>query len=91
MLRLVDEVDPETRHHAARAAIGEVLQEHPSGTDLPPGSLLTGWVVVTEWMDPDGERWIEAMQAEQTAGWHRSGMLFEALHGWSAFAEHEDD
>ena len=61
-----------------RDAIHEALQEHmPRGQD----AVLTGWVVVAEWIDHDGERWLSKGHAASTSAWTAAGMLHEALHG----------
>jgi hypothetical protein len=69
---VADDSDP------ARDAIHEALQQH-----MPMGgkAVLTGWVVVAEWMDEHGERWISKGHAPATTGWAAKGMHHEALHG----------
>lgn len=62
----------------ARDAIHEALQRHmPKGQD----AILTGWVVVAEWVDHDGERWLSKAHAESTATWVADGMHHEAIYG----------
>ncbi len=71
-----------------RAEIGAALQQTPP-PDMDEGSLVTGWVIVAEWMTPEGERRIEGLQAETTTGWLRQGLFYNALHEWPA-TEEED-
>jgi hypothetical protein len=62
----------------SREAIHEALQEHmPRGED----ALLTGWVIVAEWVDHEGERWLSKGHAASTSSWTAKGMLHEALNG----------
>jgi hypothetical protein len=50
--------------------------------------VLTGWVLVAEWMDHQGERWLSKGHAASTPAWAAKGMHHEALFGeWPA----EDD
>jgi len=61
-----------------RDAIHEALQEHmPMGRE----AVLTGWVIVAEWMDHEGDRWLSQGRAASTPGWTAKGMHHEALHG----------
>lgn len=66
----------------ARDAIHAAVQQHaPKGED----SLLTGWALVTEWVDHDGERWLSKACSAGTTAWAARGMLHEALYGdWPA-------
>jgi hypothetical protein len=42
-------------------------------------------VIVAEWIDHDGERWLTKGHAASTAPWAANGMHHEALHGqWPA-------
>lgn len=67
-----DQSDP------VRDAIHDAIQEHmPMGRE----AVLTGWVIVAEWMDHDGERWLTKGSAAATTGWAGNGMHHEALHG----------
>lgn len=45
------------------------------------GALLTGWVVVSAWVDPDGERWIAKAHAAELTYWAANGLHHEALYG----------
>lgn len=63
---------------AWRDAIHAAIQDNaPLGRE----AALTGWVLVSEWMDHDGERWISLGHAASKAKWEADGMLFQALHG----------
>jgi hypothetical protein len=61
-----------------RDAIYEVIAKN--GTSLP-GAVLTGWVVVAEWMDVDGEQWLSTARCASTTNWAGNGMLHEVLYG----------
>lgn len=56
----------------------------PVGAPWREGAVLTGWVVITEWMDTDGEKWLSFNRAEATAPWAAKGMCWEALHNLDA-------
>lgn len=72
----------------AREAIHEALQKNlPRGED----AILTGWVLVAEWIDHDGEQWLSKGHAAGTAPWTAAGMLHEALHGTNWPREGEDE
>lgn len=47
---------------------------------MPEGSLLTGWVVVAEFMDPGGEKWISRLSHSGSTRWFSNGLLHYALH-----------
>lgn len=68
-----------------REALNEFLQEQGPPTDddeHPQGAaVLVGWVVVTDWMDETGERWITRGFSASKVKWDADGMLHEALYG----------
>lgn len=67
--------DPGDEH---RDAVHEAIQRHaPMGRE----ALLTGWVLVAEWVDHDGDRWITRAHAASTSDWAAKGMHHEALYG----------
>lgn len=69
---MTDESDP------GREAVHEAIQRHaPRGED----ALLTGWVLVAEWVDHDGGRWLSKAHAASTPSWTADGMLHAALYG----------
>lgn len=69
----------------SRDRIHEVLQEVGvlnGGTNHEGRSaLLTGWVVVTQWIDDDGETWISKAHSSSLQYWAANGMHHEALYG----------
>jgi hypothetical protein len=46
-----------------------------------PGAILTGWVVVAEWMDADGGKHLTRLSSKPVTTWLVAGMLHEALYG----------
>lgn len=68
-----------------RDAIHAAIQEQaPRGED----AILTGWVLVAEWMDHQGERWLSKGASASLAQWSARGLHHEALHGnWPAEPE----
>lgn len=77
---MIDQSDP------ARDAIHEAIQKHaPRGQD----ALLTGWALVAEWVDHDGDRWLSKAHAAPTTLWAANGMMHEAIYG--EWPEHGED
>jgi hypothetical protein len=60
------------------------------------GAMLMGWVVVAEWMAPDGERWLSRVDGTAARKgcpeWQREGYLHNALYsgGFEAFEGSDD-
>jgi hypothetical protein len=68
-----DESDPyRDKLHTALQDIG------PSDR---PGALLTGWALVTQWVDTDGETYLARVHSETIPTWTANGMWHEALYG----------
>ena len=48
-------------------------------------STCVGWVLVTEWMDGEGERWLNRIAGnaggDNMVHWTANGLLHEALYG----------
>lgn len=68
-----------------RDAIHEFLQSHgvanPDAGGVEGAAVLTGWVVVTEWMDETGEKWLSRGWSSSKAKWEALGMVHEVLYG----------
>lgn len=43
------------------------------------GAYLTGWVVVAEWMTPDGDPELSMLTSEGMTPWTRRGILSDAM------------
>ena len=53
--------------------------------------LLTGWVVVAEWMEAGGDRFISRMLSDGSTPWQAKGYLYEGLNGsWPYNPEHHN-
>lgn len=63
-----------------RGRIQAALQEIGAHDDIKPGAVLTGWALVMEWMDSDGERWLSRVHAPSKTPWEVRGMWHEALY-----------
>jgi hypothetical protein len=63
---------------AQRDAIHTVIQKNGP---LEGAALLTGWAVVAEWMDGEGERWATKTRSASITEWHAKGLHHEALYG----------
>ena len=44
-----------------------------------PEARLVGWVVIAEWVTPDGEKKLARLSSEDASHWQLSGYLHEAL------------
>lgn len=63
-----------------------------AGPDQIEG-VVTGWVVVSEWVDRDGMTWLSRLDGdagdEPITAWRRQGFLHNALH--EPWLEDEDE
>lgn len=59
----------------------DVIDEAIQSSSTVPGAMLTGWVVISEWMDASGQRWLSKGHAASKAPWEANGMMHEALYG----------
>ncbi len=81
---MIDAGDPQ------RDRIQEVLQEVGPISTPDRAAVLTGWAVVTEWMDESGEKWIAKTSSDSITSWQAGGLYHEALYGdWPG--EEEDE
>ena len=72
-----------------RQRIGQAIQaDGPDfDCDIRPGTVatVTGWVVVAEWMDSEGVKWLSKNSGDAGGDtltlWQMKGMLHEALLG----------
>ena len=77
-----------------RAALHEAIQRDAAPSD-EPGAVLTGWVLIAEFLDTEGAKWL-AMRSgpEELTAWAREGFLHRALYddSWErdAWADEED-
>jgi hypothetical protein len=73
---MADESDPE------REAIHEAIQVNAGHVqDASGGAILTGWVVLAEWMDKDGDRYLSHCRAPSTSAWTARGMAHDYIYG----------
>ena len=65
----------------ARDAIRDAIAKHAPTPEGAP-AILTGWLVVCEWMGAsDGRRWLAKAHDESLTPWAAAGMHHEALNG----------
>ena len=64
-----------------REALTEFLQQQGPCEGIDPASLLTGWAIVTSWVQPDGEAQLSKAHAAQIPHWSANGLHHEALYG----------
>jgi hypothetical protein len=75
---VTDDGDP--RREKTRAFFQELGPPDPEDA----GAILTGWVVVQEWMNPNGEKSLVRGWDHSLTRWSANGMMHEALYGdWS--------
>lgn len=43
-------------------------------------AIVTGWVVLSELMTPEGDRFLCRLRSDTTTQWQMQGMLHNALH-----------
>lgn len=55
------------------------------------GAVLTNWVIVAEFVDVQGERWLARRDSEDLTLWGRQGMLHNALLSDEWHPDEEDD
>lgn len=72
---MTDDGDP--RRDKTRAFFQELGPIDPDEA----GSILTGWVVVQEWMNPAGEKFLTRAWDHSLATWSAKGMMHEVLYG----------
>jgi hypothetical protein len=67
---------------------------HAAISEWPPNDrpgVLVGWIVISEWMDADGSRWLGRLASEDSTRWQRKGYLHEALYDEATNWVDEDD
>ena len=73
-----------------RDAIHALVQElGPAGVDK--AAVLTGWSIVCDWMDEDGERWLSKAHSATQPYWVANGYHHEALYGEWPEGDADDD
>lgn len=69
---------------ARRDQIHATIQEL-GPADIEKQAVLVGWVIVCDWMDEDGDRWLSKAHSASVPEWSANGMHHEALYGdWPA-------
>lgn len=65
------------------------------GEELPEGTALKGWVVIAEWVDPDGSNWLSQLNGGASGSslptWQTDGYLHNALFSPSEFVPDEEN
>jgi hypothetical protein len=60
---------------------------------VPPkaGLALGGWVLMAEWVEPDGQKLLTRLASGRTSAWQVKGLLHEGLYTeWPADLEHHN-
>lgn len=75
-----------------RDAIHAALQESGPVHRDDRAAILIGWVVVTEWIDETGGRWLSKCHSSSLPHWLAAGLHHEALYGdWPDPDDDEDE
>lgn len=62
---------------SVRSGVETILQAYPPRH----GSYLVGFVMIAEYLDPDGHRQLAQITSDNMTPWQRSGYLYDALEG----------
>ena len=64
---------------------GPIVREDDEAQSDLETSVCTGWILITEWMDSRGMRWLSRVSGdaagENLIHWTANGLLHEALYG----------
>lgn len=60
------------------------------GTVLDKPSVCTAWILVTEWVDSEGNTWLEEHRTAEIPVWRRQGILAYVLDT-PAVDEYDED
>lgn len=58
---------------------------------FPDGAILTSWVLITEWMDSDGEWWCHVATDDQAPIWRHHGLVAYAAEHDLCLDPDDDD
>lgn len=79
-----------------RQHLGDAIQNVAGMNDELEGAVLTGWVIVAEWMAPTGNRWLSqfhgSANGDRCPNWQLQGYLHNALFdGFEEFVAEPDE
>lgn len=77
----------------AREQLFEAIQATAVTDDDIESSVLTGFLVVAEWTDPEGERWLSKISGDHAGrlpAWRERGFAAEVMHDWWPSNSDED-
>jgi hypothetical protein len=63
---------------------------HAAIAGVEPGSVLTGFVLVAEWIDPNGEQVLTRHTSDDATPWQVDGWLSEGMRDWEDDDDGED-
>jgi hypothetical protein len=58
---------------------------------FPEGALCTGWVLVTEWVDLDGQHWTYTAKDSNNPIWRHEGLLQHVLNNGLDVTDDDED
>lgn len=58
---------------------------------FPEGAMCTGWVIVSEWMDADGQFWTYVGSDDRNPPWRHLGMLSWTLETGNYASDGDSD
>jgi hypothetical protein len=72
--------DQETQRRVLHDTIAGLRELAPeTNTDM---CMLSEWVLVSQWVDGDGQPWLMMLSSEHLSDSHRKGLLHIALWEW---------
>lgn len=81
-----------------RKVIHDAIQDTAHTNEDLDGGVLVAWVLVGEWMDGEGKKWLSMLEGSDGGEsdltmWQRQGFLHNALYDDNLFEhdEREDD
>ena len=62
-----------------------------AGGSFPEGAICTGWVIVSEWMDAEGQFWTYTAVDDRNPPWRHQGLLNYVLEAGSYDPDDDED
>lgn len=72
------------------ASMEDVLHAMGKGV-FPEGAMCTGWVIVSEWMDAEGEFWTYVGADDRNPPWRHYGLMSWVIDGGAIGTTTEED
>ncbi len=79
---------------STRERLYAVIEETGSTDDQLAGTVLVGFMVVSEWRGPDGAQWLSKVSGDHAGSlptWRQRGYAAEIIHDMWGDTEPDDD